>query len=746
MNPVIARLALAGARSSAGRLAGIAGGVAIGVCLILLLWGAAQGLSDRDQRAAWLREEGKSPFSAPAEVDGTMPEGEPQLIPLTAQTILVGRADDVFRDRLIQRRDIAATENSTVEIPGIGSAPRPGTYYASPALQELIEATPAEQLGDRYGTYAGTIDDTALAGPDSLVVITGATEDQLHPAMALARVSGFTSNPYGDNAATYATLMALGGIAVLFPVLLLISISTRLGATQRTERFATLRLIGATPRTVAGIAAAETALPALVGAVAGVAAAVVLRPVAAQVPVGESRLYVHDLAAGPVLSTAVVILVVAASTAAAARGTARAGIGPLGAARARPEPTPRPRRALPLVAGLVSMTAAAVLVPVEAPWGYVVVQLLLVLGFALTTVGLVVIGPWLTLLASRVGLARASSAAAVIAAGRIRSTPVGTFRAVSGLVVAVFMVSAFAGASSAVDQAELPPARPGLLLPTSVYAYLDEETEPAEAQQVAAEIETLPRIPSTAVLYDRPTPAAAAAGPYDSNVYLAAEDASGLGFEDPVTGPVAVFDDDFFTPWTEHPVSLETASVQDMSSLQLFAVVINTDGTPEAVDRARTALNTSGVTSTPATSRSDVTATQTTRLIHSLSVLAHLGTFVAVTIAGISLALATGAAIIDRRRALGLMRLMGMPLSALRGIIVREAAVPLLSVLLLSAVLGFLAAWLVVESLHDTYSVSWPGPTYFATLGLSLILALVSVLMTFGLLRTHTSITVTRFE
>ncbi|MGX5358167.1 FtsX-like permease family protein [Kocuria sp. KH4] len=750
MNPVITRLARTGARSSAGRQAGIAGGVAVGVCLILLLWAAAQGLSDRDQRAAWLREEGRSPYSVPAGVDGVddaATQEEPELIPLTAQTVFVGRADEVFRDRLIQRRDIAATEGSTVEIPGIGSAPEPGTYHASPALQELIEATPADQLGDRYGTYAGPIDDTALAGPDSLVVITGAPEDQLRQGTAVALVSGFTSDPYGDNTATYATLMGLGGIAVLFPVLLLIGISTRLGAAQRSERLATLRLIGATPSTVAGIAAAETAVSASLGAVAGVAAAAVLRPVAAQVPVGGSRLYVHDLAAGPVLSTVVVVLVVAAATGAAAWGTARAGIGPLGAARARPEPTPRLRRALPLLTGLVAMTAAAGVARAAWPWAYAVAQPLLILGFALTTAGLVVIGPWLTVLASRIGLARASGAAGVIAAGRIRRTPVATFRAVSGLVVAVFMVSAFAGASSAVDQADLPPARPGLLLPTSVYAHLSDRTDPAEAARVATAIEDVPGVSSTAVLYHRPaTASGSGSGSDDSNVYLAAEDAPGLGFEDPVTGPVAVFDDDFFAPWTEHPLPLGTAALPDLNSLQLFAVVITTDGTVEAIDRARTAVNTSGITSTPATSRSDVTATQTTRLIHTLSVLAHLGTFVAVTIAGISLAVATGAAVLDRRRALGLMRLMGMPLSALRGVVIREAAVPLLSILLLSAGLGFLAAWLVVKTLNDTYSVGWPEPAYFATLGLSMALALAAVTVTFTLLRANTSITTTRFE
>jgi hypothetical protein len=47
-------------RSSYGRLAGIVGGVAVGVCLLLLLWGGANGLAGRDDRCAWLREDVRS--------------------------------------------------------------------------------------------------------------------------------------------------------------------------------------------------------------------------------------------------------------------------------------------------------------------------------------------------------------------------------------------------------------------------------------------------------------------------------------------------------------------------------------------------------------------------------------------------------------------------------------------------------------------------------------------------------------
>jgi hypothetical protein len=89
---------------------------------------------------------------------------------------------------------------------------------------------------------------------------------------------------------------------------------------------------------------------------------------------------------------------------------------------------------------------------------------------------------------------------------------------------------------------------------------------------------------------------------------------------------------------------------------------------------------------------------------------------------------------------------MGMPVSVLRRIITREAAVPLLTVLVLSIALGFLVAWMMVTSIDDAYRVTWPATDYFAALGLSLFLALAAVGSTFSLIRAGTAITATRFE
>jgi ABC-type antimicrobial peptide transport system permease subunit len=229
-------------------------------------------------------------------------------------------------------------------------------------------------------------------------------------------------------------------------------------------------------------------------------------------------------------------------------------------------------------------------------------------------------------------------------------------------------------------------------------------------------------------------------------MYLRSADAASLGFEDiPATDTVAV-DASFLHHWTTQPLELTPGPVANLDGLVPVVVVLATDGSPGAMDRARTALDRSGITSIPATAPSDINLQSSGRLIQGLAVLANLGMFVAVAIAGLSLAVATASAVLDRKRVLGLMRLMGMPVSVLRRIIGREAAVPLLTVLLLAIGLGFFVAWLMVTGINDAYRITWPSPGYFTALGLSLLLALGAVAATFGLIRDSTATASTRFD
>ena len=62
-------------------------------------------------------------------------------------------------------------------------------------------------------------------------------------------------------------------------------------------------------------------------------------------------------------------------------------------------------------------------------------------GFLLIIVGLVIAGPWLTMAAARVMARRTSRPGALIAARRLADDPRAAFRAVSGLVLALFITT-----------------------------------------------------------------------------------------------------------------------------------------------------------------------------------------------------------------------------------------------------------------------------------------------------------------
>lgn len=238
-------------------------------------------------------------------------------------------------------------------------------------------------------------------------------------------------------------------------------------------------------------------------------------------------------------------------------------------------------------------------------------------------------------------------------------------------MIAVFVVSVFAGASSVFKATEAPTAQPGMLQTTSLYATLSAGATAEQAAEAARHARELPGIQNATIGYGPAVLSARDAGP---DIYLRATDASTLGFEDvPATGTVTV-NTSFLG--SMQPLALAPAPAANLDDLVPVVIVLGTDGTPGAMDRARTALNISGITAIPATSPSDLRLQSTGRLIQGLAVLAYLGMFVAIAIAGLSLAVATASAMLDRKRVLGLMRLMGMPVSVLRRIIIREAAVP----------------------------------------------------------------------
>ncbi|WP_158250909.1 FtsX-like permease family protein [Cryobacterium sp. Y82] len=734
------RLAVIGSRGAWGRLLGITAGVAVGVTLALLLGGAYQGLDARDERSSWMNASGEYVVGGDTRAGAVTAD----MASLGEDRVLLAPTTDRHDGARIVRLDLAAPITSSVTIPGIAHLPQPGQYYASPALIDRIAQLPADELGDRFGTLAGSISDSVLASPDSLVVVVGADASALIERSAAQIVTSFTDVAYRPST-NYQTVAIVGAIAVLFPVLLLVSIVTGLGASARRERFATLRLIGATPRTVAAIATLETAATSLVGALIGVVLAALLRPVAALVSVDDEVFFPSDLAVTPFTAAVVVALTVATSAVTAGWRIRRADIGPLGQTKQRQEKTPSPLRLLPLAGGLGILTAITVATLAELPVPHL--GTLIIIGFTTTTVGLLMAGPYLTLFAGRIMARRSRTAAGVIAGNRIRRTPVATFRSVSGLVVAVFMVSVFAAAATTADVGAAPGDGPGRLPISTLIQYLDptlDAVDFAPTEEVRARLAAISGVTHVTTIFTIDS----GNGFDTSQLLMLADSANDLSLGPVPPAAVVSINSDALSGATA--VFTPSAETTDVAALTPSIVLIGTDGSTAAIERARTALQTGAIAGTgwlPAGTRTDHADDRLQSMAASFATLAYLGIGVATLIAGLSLAIATISAMIDRRRMLALLRLHGMNLAGLRRIITLEAAAPLLAVMALSIGLGFLVAELILVGLTGGgRSVGWPDARYIGALTASAVLALTAVAAAVSRLGKNTDLAAIRYE
>ena len=357
---------------------------------------------------------------------------------------------------------MAATGASSPVPPGIPRDPGPGQYYASPALAALLRSTPADQLADRYpGHLAGTIGDAALPSPNSLVIIVGRTPAQLAHTPDSVRVTsiadggarqrrpGDAGEPQGPGLHARPTrevrpsaidlILSVVALAILAPVLIFIATATRLSAARREQRFAAMRLVGATRKQVSLLAAIESTAAAVLGVAAGFGIFFLLRVPVAGIPfIGEPFFPAElTLSLPDILAVAIGV----------PRGRRRGG--PAGAApgahlpaRRRPpgdaEAAAAPGgccRCWPAWPSSASGSCTATRPPIRGQ-----IQAF-ASGFLLIIVGLFIAGPWLTMAAARVMARWTSRPGTLIAARRLADDPRAAFRAVSGLVLALFITT-----------------------------------------------------------------------------------------------------------------------------------------------------------------------------------------------------------------------------------------------------------------------------------------------------------------
>ena len=437
------RLALSGGREAIIRFLVLAAAVGLGVGLLLTAVAATNAVTTWNNSHAWLWTGTVSVPAGPAA----------GIAPLWWQP-----SGDTFDGQTINRFDVAATGASSPVPPGITHDPGPGQYYASPALAALLRSTPANQLAGRYpGRLAGTIGDAALSSPDSLVIIIGHTPAQLAGTQGSVQVTSIATTVPGRfdarvnlkglaymppsaglESISIDLILSVVALAMLAPVLIFIATATRLSAARREQRFAAMRLVGATRRQVSLLAATESTAAAVLGVAAGFGIFFLLRAPVAGIPFLGEPFFPADMSLSPPDILAVALGVPVAAAVAARLALRRVHISPLGVARRTTPKPPRAWRVLPLLAGLAELGFFVVHGTPASAGGEIWA---LLSGFLLIIVGLVIAGPWLTMAAARVMARRTSRPGALIAARRLADDPRAAFRAVSGLVLALFITT-----------------------------------------------------------------------------------------------------------------------------------------------------------------------------------------------------------------------------------------------------------------------------------------------------------------
>jgi hypothetical protein len=738
------RLTFGSGREALLRVLVTAAAVALGVGLLLAALAGINGLHAQSDRGAWLN----------SAVQPTPPSS-------SASGLWWEPSTDSFGDQLIDQIDVAAAGPSAPIPPGMARLPGPGQYFASPALVSLLRSAPADELRDRYpGRLVGTIGSAGLPSPNSLIIVIGHSVGQLSKepaAIEIGAIHSSLANCYGcqsvvGSGPVLEFILVGGAVALVLPVLILIATASRLSAVRREERFASMRLVGATPHQISTISAVEAVMSALAGVALGFGLFFAARPLLYHVPFTGAPLAPGDLSLHAIDILIAVVGVPIAAVVSARLALRRVQISPLGVTRRVRTRPPRIARIVPLLAGIAFL---AYFDAAGKP-GAIGSQLLeLVVGFVLLIVGLVLAGPWFTTAGSRIMVRRASRPATLIAGRHLLDNPKAAFRFVSGLVIALFVASAAIGALSSVTQVTGGDSA-NASLSTLADPFCTYSTTDCPAASVVAsvpssvlhEIRATPGVHGVAVVHEAPnqTQGGRSFGVVECDE-LAKTPAIGRCAPRATVASVGYF----LSKVLGHTAHASTTtwpswklSATQLASIPVSAVVVATNGSPGAIERARTELERAfPLQGTPVTV--EALGPSTARLLTMIQAMTDVIIVASLIIAACSLAVNVAAGLTERRRPFSLLRLTGVPRKLLHRVVTLESALPLLIVATVSIVVGLLAAALYLHS-QVGLAFSLPGFSYWTTVIGGLAASMAIIAATFPILDRITGPEVARNE
>jgi hypothetical protein len=774
------RLSLRSGREAAVRLVVTMCAVAIGVAVLLSVLAEFHAFQATSNRPSWESTTG-NPVAGPT-------------VGATAGTELWNYSESLFEGHFIETLDVAALGSGAPVIPGLTGLPAPGTYDTSPALAALLRSVPADQLGGRFpGTQAGTIGDAGLSGPQALVIVVGYTPTRLAALPNTVEVNQiFSGRQVQGTTNIYRMAFIVAAVALLFPLLILVNTATRLAAARREERYAALRLVGATPRQVGVIASVDATVGAMFGAALGIGAFLVIRLALTHVALSGAQFfpqYVTPTAAGYLAMLVGVPIAAAIGSRITLR---RVQISPLGVSR---KVTPKPPgiwRVIPLLAGIPVFVYPVVTRPTH-PDGTPVA-----IGLVLIMLGFVLGGSWLTMQAARLLGKVARGASSLLAARRLADNPKGSFRTVAGLVLAVLVGTMIAVLAPAINAVQSPPGDASLTnVLRAPYGNGPQGggLDPATSAQLIASLQAIHGV-TVIPLYVNP---AFANFLQSSQPIAPANEAPGSRSQGPSVSPpadtviscadlqqltvlgacpagaTAVTADTSDILFTDNPLFVTRAlplvtaasgtTTVNLTGLSVQALLVK--ATDQAsLEQARTLLTNfnasldqggpglkgnGGLSAWQMGDLEPETFGEMAAIRNNDDnniarvIFAILG--LTLLVAGCSLAVTVGGSLVERKRQFTLLRLSGTPVGSLRSVVLMESVLPLIAASVVAAIVGAAITIPVIRALlPELAGTPWPSPLYYLTMGAGMVVAVGVVLATMPLLGRMTQPSNARFE
>ncbi|WP_433266179.1 FtsX-like permease family protein [Actinosynnema sp. CS-041913] len=332
------RLALGGGRTSWVRLALTGAGIGIGVAVLLTASSVPTMQSERAERSA--------------AADGV--RGEP---PAGADVLYTKDWMTEFHGRSISGDFVVGSGPGAPVPPGVSRVPGDGEIVVSPALASLLDSPQGELLRERFPQRRiGLITQQGLQAPHDLLFVAGDASVERAAKRAVLSFGGAVRERQLDPLLTL--LVMVGVVALLFPVLVFVGISTRLAGSERDRRLAALRLVGAGAQRVRRIAAGEALLGAVTGLAVGAVLFLVTRQFVERVELMGISVFVSDLTPSLPLAVLIAVLVPVLAVVTSIVAMRRTVIEPLGVVR-RAKPVRRVLwwRTVPIFIGTVALVS-----------------------------------------------------------------------------------------------------------------------------------------------------------------------------------------------------------------------------------------------------------------------------------------------------------------------------------------------------------------------------------------------------